>query len=221
MFKKFFTSFYFMPVFFLLCWGLFAGYIYLGYTGDILRFTKEGGLIEDICHIGYVSLLGVLLYLCDDYIDRIKSWGMFLFLAMCAFLREEGLLRHLSRTDSSPFKSRFFLNPNNPIGEKIVFGAFLIIVLGAVLYLMFKYVKPVFFKFFKLDAISWSICTMCGIGLAAKFIDRFPANYRKANGVALPDDIYAIFQLVEEASEMFLPYMAIIVLVQYHLKAKA
>ncbi len=221
MFKKFFTSFYFMPVFFLLCWGLFAGHIYLGYTGDILRFTKEGGLIEDVCHIGYVGLLGFLLVFCDDYKDRIKSWGMFLFLAMCAFLREEGLHRHLSRTDSTPFKSRFFLNPNNPLGEKIVFGIFLIIILGAVLYLAYKYAKPLVVNFFKFDTISWSVATMCVIGLFSKFIDRFPANYRKANGAPLPDDIYAIFQLIEESSEMFLPYIAIIILVQYHLKAKA
>ena len=221
MFKKFFLSFYFVPVFFILVWGAFASHIYLVYTNDILSFTKEGGLIEDICHIGYVSLIGMLLYWCDDYKDRIKSWGMFLFLAMCAFLREEGLHRHLSRTDTTPFKSRFFLNPNNPLGEKIIFGAFLIIVLGAVLYLAYMYVKPVFVKFFKFDTISWSICTLCSIGLVGKIIDRFPANYRKANGVALPDDIYAIFQLVEESSEMFLPYLAILILAQYHIMKKA
>ena len=221
MFKKIFLSPFFMPLFFILAWGLFAGNIYMGYTNDILKFTKEGGLIEDFSHIGYVLLLGLLLMVCDDYKDRIKSWGMFLFLAMCAFLREEGIHRHLSRTDSTPFKSRFFLNPNNPWGEKVIFGLFLLIILGAVLYLAYKYAKPLIKGFFKLDIMSWSIATLCGVGLIGKFIDRYPANFRKANGAPLPDDIYAIFQLVEESSEMFLPYMAILILVQYHFIKKA
>ena len=61
----------------------------------------------------------------------------------------------------------------------------------------YKYAKPLIKGFFKLDIMSWSIATLCGVGLIGKFIDRYPANFRKANGAPLPDDIYAIFQLVE------------------------
>ena len=83
-----------------------------------------------------------------------------------------------------------------------------------------KYAKPLVVNFFKFDTISWSIGSLCAIGLIGKFIDRYPANYRKANGASLPDDIYAIFQLVEESSEMFLPYIAVLILAQYHFLKK-
>ena len=62
---------------------------------------------------------------------------------------------------------------------------------------------------------------MCTVGVLSKIIDRFPANYRKAHGEPLSDDVFAILQLVEESSEMFLPYIAVLILMQYHLKNKA
>ncbi len=219
MLKKCFLSPFFMPLFFILCWGGFAGVIYKYHASDILLFTKEGGFVEDVAHIGYVILIACLIYFCNDYKDKIRSWGIYLFLAMCCFLREFGLHRHLSKTDTTPFKSRFFLNPNNPVGEKIVFGLFLLIILGVVIYLGVKYSKHLVKSFFELNTVTWSIATMCVIGVVSKYIDRFPANYRKANGgVGLSDDVYKIFQLVEETSEMFIPYIAVLILCQYHLK---
>ena len=61
---------------------------------------------------------------------------------------------------------------------------------------------------------------MCTIGVASKILDRFPANYRKSTGVELSENTYAIMQLVEESSEMFLPYLAIFIIIQYHLELK-
>ena len=222
MLKKCFLSPFFVPLSFLVLWGSFVGLVYNLYGSDILYFTKEGRIIEDTSHLGYVLLMAVLIYFCNDYKDKIRSWGIYLFLTMCAFLREEGIHRFLSKTDSTPFKSRFFLNPNNPIGEKIIFGLFLIIIASVVVYLGVKYSKHLVTSFFKLNPITWSIATMCTIGVVSKYIDRFPANYRKAHGgVALSEETYAIFQLVEESSEMFLPYIAILILFQYHFKNKA
>lgn len=221
MFKKIFLSPFFTPLFFLIAWGGFASFVYFYYGENISSFTKEGKIIEDTSHLGYVVLLAVLLWYCDDFKDKIKSWGMYLFLTMCAFLREEGIHHYLSKTDTTPFKSRFFLNPNNPIGEKIIFGLFLIIIAGAVVYLGVKYSKHLVQSFFKLNAITWSIATMCTVGVVSKFIDRFPANYRKAHGgVALNDDVLSLLLLIEESSEMFLPYLAVLIVVQYHLKVK-
>ena len=219
--KKIFLHPFFMPLFFLIAWGGFASFVYLTYGESVLTFTKEGRVIEDTSHLGYIILLAVLLWYCEDFQDKVKSWGMYLFLTMCAFLREEGIHHYLSKTDTTPFKSRFFLNPNNPIGEKIIFGLFLIIVVSAIGYLAVKYAKPLVVKFFKLDVISWSVATLCTVGVASKIIDRFPANYRKAhNGVALSDDVFALMQLIEESSEMFLPYLAILIVLQYHFKTK-
>ena len=94
-------------------------------------------------------------------------------------------------------------------------------VLAAVLYIAFKYAKHLVVSFFKLDAITWSIATLCFVGVVGKIVDRYPSNYRKAHdNVPLPDNIYTFLQIVEESSEMFLPYLAILILWQYHLKIK-
>ena len=221
MLKKIFLSPFFVPASFLLVWGAFVVFVCNFYADDILTFTKEGRIIEDTSHFGYVVLMGVLIYFCNDYKDKIRSWGIYLFLTMCCFLREEGIHHYLSKTDTTPFKSRFFLNPNNPIGEKIIFGTFLIIIASVVVYLGVKYAKHLVLSFFKFNPITWSIATMCTVGVLSKIIDRFPANYRKAHGEPLSDDVFAILQLVEESSEMFLPYIAVLILMQYHLENKA
>ena len=77
-------------------------------------FDTEGEIIEIFTNIGYILMLASMMYLAQDYTDKITSWGVYLFLGMCAFLREAGIQHYLSKTDTTPFKSRFFLNPNNP-----------------------------------------------------------------------------------------------------------
>lgn len=217
--KKIFMSPLFMPVAFVLLWGAFMAGVYHLYPNDILSITEEGGIIEDITHFGYVVLIAVLLVLCDNFQDRIKTWAMLLFLSMCALLREQGIQHHLSKTDTTPFKSRFFLNPNNPLSEKIIFGLVLLIVAGAVIYLAVKYSKHLVRSFFQFNPVTWSIAVLCTVGVCAKWVDRFPSNWKKAhNGVALPEQTYAICQLMEESSEMFLPYIAVGALYQFKLQ---
>lgn len=222
MFKKFFVSPFFVMTAFLGPWLSFMGVVYFCFPANMLHLTEEGALIEVISHFGYVVLIAVLLMVSDDFQDKIKTWGIYLFLAMCCFLREGGIQHHLSKTDTTPFKSRFFLNPNNPLSEKIVFGAVLLVILGAVLYLAYKYAKFLVVSFFKFNTVSWSVAVLCTTGVFAKLIDRYPSNYRKAHGgVPLSDGVYAVFQLLEESSEMFLPYLAALILWQYHVLKKA
>lgn len=221
MLRRMFLSPFFMPIAFMAVWLLFMGGVYLVFSQDVLSVTKDGALIEHITHLGYIGLISMLLIVCDDYKDKIRSWGVFLFLSFCAFLREMGIQHHLSRTDTTPFKSRFFLNPNNPLSEKIIYGVLLLVVLGAVLYLIMKYAKYLAYSFFKFDMISWSVAVLCMVGVVAKIVDRFPSKWRKAHdGIPLSDEVYQICQLVEESSEMFLPYIAVVILWQYHLREK-
>ncbi len=217
MLKKIFLSPFFTPILFLVSWALFDFIIYNIADENILNYTKEGGLIENIAHFGYILLIATLLLVCQDYKDKIKSWGIYLFLSLIAFLREAGIHHYLSKTDTTPFKSRFFLNPNNPFGEKLIFGCLLIIISCTIVYLAIKYSKHLVTSFFKLNTVTWSIATMCTIGVVSKLVDRFPSNYRKAHGVALDENLYELLQLLEESSEMFLPYLAILILAQYHL----
>ena len=217
--KKIFMSPFFVPAAFLILWLSFMGTVYYGFPENVLKVTVEGELIENITHIGYVLLIGMLLVVCDDYKDRIRTWGILLFLAICALLREEGIQHHLSRTDTTPFKSRFFLNPNNPLSEKIIFGLVVLVVAGAVAYLAVKYSKHLVGSFFKLNPVTWSIAVLCTVGVCSKIVDRFPSNWKKAHGgVPLADETYALCQLVEESGEMFLPYIAIAALYQFRLQ---
>lgn len=220
--KKIFLSPFFILFSFLVLWGVFAGLVYMQYQNDIVAITEEGGLVEGICHFGYVLLIAVLLLLCHDFHDKIRTWGVLLFLGLCAFLREAGIHHHLSSTDTTPFKSRFFLNPNNYLHEKIIFGFLLLVVLSAVIYLICKYSKHLVVSFLKFDTISWSIAVLCFIGVASKIIDRFPANWRKSHGgVYLDENITNILLLIEESSEMFLPYIACGILLQHHFLDKS
>lgn len=217
MMKKMFLSPFFTPIAVVAVWGAFMVVMHYCFPEIFLQITEDGELIEHITHFGYVALIAVLMIVCADYKDKMMTWGMFLFLAMTAFLREQGIQHHLSRTDTTPFKSRFFLNPNNPLSEKIIFGLVLLIVAGAVLYLAIKYTKHLVVSFFHFNTITWSIAVLCVLGVVAKIVDRFPSNYRKAHGQPLPEDVYAWFQMIEESGEMLLPYIAIVALYQYHL----
>lgn len=221
MLRKVFLSPLFMSAAFLILWLSFMGVVYFGFPKDVLALTEEGAFIEVVTHLGYVILIAVLLSVSDDFQGKIKSWGIYLFLAICCLLREAGIQHHLSKTDTTPFKSRFFLNPNNPVSEKIMFGAILLLVFGAVLYLAIKYSKHLIMTFFKFNTVTWSVAVLCTVGVCAKIVDRFPSNWKKAHdGVPLPEDIFTIFQLLEESSEMFLPYIAVLILWQYHLLKK-
>jgi len=222
MLKKIFLSPFVAPVAFLVLWiGFMKGCFLYAPKEGVLSLTEDGAVIDAVAKMGYILLVAMLLVLADDFKDKLKVWGIYLFFAIGCFLRESGIQHHLSQTDTTPFKSRFFLNPNNLLSEKIIFGALLLLVLAAVLYLAIKYAKHLVVSFFKLDTITWSVATLCTVGVAAKIVDRYPSNYRKAhNNVALPDNIYAFLQIVEESAEMFLPYLAILILWQHHLKIK-
>lgn len=216
--KKLFLSPFFTPVVFLVLWGAFLAVVLTYFPEQKFKITEDGEIIEFITNIGYVLMIGSMLYLSKDYTDKMTSWGIYLFLGLAAFLREAGIQHHLSRTDSTPFKLKFFFNPNNPIQEKIVFGAVLALIFGVLIYLAVKYAKHLVVSFFKLNTVTWSTAVLCTTLVFAKFADRFPSHWRKAHdGVLLPRDQIEIWSLLEESSEMFLPYLVVIILAQYHL----
>lgn len=216
--KKFFLSPFFAPALFSICWGALLTIVLVYFPEQKYQITHDGQIIETLTNIGYMAMLASMLYFSKDYTDKITSWGIYLFLGMSAFLREAGIQHHLSRTDSTPFKSRFFLKPENPIGEKIVFGLLLLIIFGAVIYLMVKYAKHLVLTFFKLNTVTWTIGTFCAVLVFSKFADRFPGNWRDAhNDVSLPRSHIEVWSLLEESIEIFIPWLVVIAFAQYHL----
>lgn len=219
--KKVFLSPFFAPVIFILCWFVLLAIVLIYFPDQKYQLTFDGQIIDVLTNIGYMFMLAALLYFSKDYTDKITSWGIYLFLGMAAYLREAGIQHHLSKTDTTPFKSRFFLKPENPIGEKIVFGILLLIIFGAVLYLLIKYAKHLIISFFKFNTVTWTIAVFCSVLVFSKFADRFPGNWRDAhNDVSLPQSQIEIWSLLEESIEIFIPYLVVLALAQYHLLKK-
>lgn len=221
--KKIFLSPLFTPLFFLITWGLFLAVVLIYFPEKKFEITEDGQIIDIATYCGYALLVVSLLVLYRDYQGRYAriDWAVFLLLTICALLREGGIQHHLTTSDSTPFKSRFFLNPDNPLSEKIIFGIVLLFVFGMVLYLAIRFTKHLVLSFFKMNPVTWSIAVLCCDGVFAKFADRFPGNWRKAHdGLSLPREQMDIWSLLEESSEVFLPVVAVIILWQYHLMLK-
>ena len=218
--RKYFMSPLFTPVFVMISWLLFMNIVLLFFPEAKFTITEDGNLVEQLTHTGYVLMLLGLLVCYRDFWQQKLSYAIFIMLGVCAFLREAGIQHHLSTTDTTPFKSRFFLNPQNPLSEKIVFGLVLLLVFGAVIYLAIKYTKYLIVSFFKMNTVTWSVATMCTILVVSKFFDRFPSNYRHSHEHPLSRQMINSFSLLEESIEIFLPYIVIIALWQYHQQIK-
>ena len=97
----------------------------------------------------------------------------------------------------------------------MVAGLILLIVLAVVIFMAVKYGKHLIISFFKLNPTTWSIATLCTLGVFGKFVDRFPSNYERYTGSDLAQALKDTLEVVEETSEMFLPFTASIILWQY------
>lgn len=185
--------------------------------------NKEEGPLELITNLAYIPLLLAYLLSARMFINNRElriDFIIFVILGISAFLREMGIQHWLTSHDSTAFKSRFFLNPNNPLSEKIVAGAILLAFFGLIVYLAVKYTRHLITSFFKMNPTSWSIATLCTLGVLGKFFDRFPSNYKHSHGFALPDELRLNFNIVEETSETFLPLVAAFIFLQYWLLHK-
>lgn len=222
--KKYLTSPLFAPVFFSLVWLLWMCCLFIFEYDRLPELLSEEGIIEIITNVAYLPLL--LAYICLAKFfwslgaaKRI-DFVMYVSLGAAAFLREMGIQHWLASQDTTAFKSRFFLNPNNPLHEKIIAGTLLLLLLAVLLYLAVKYTKHLIVSFFKMNTTTWSIATLCTIGVIAKFTDRFPSNYKHSMGFPLPEQLKTNIEVMEETSETMLPLIAAFILLQYWLLHK-
>lgn len=220
--RKLFLSPFFSPLFFMVLWSALVLTVLIFYPEKTFEITTDGELIDVATYTSYGLMLLTMVCVFRDFKQKRLSWLIYLMLGVCALLREAGIQHHLSKTDSTPFKSRFFLNPDNPLSEKIFYGAVLLILFGAILYLAIKYAKHLTTSFFKLNTITWSIATFCSVLVFAKFADRFPSHYRHVKNLdVLPRSFIDLWSLLEESSELFLPLLVVIAFWQYHILKKS
>lgn len=223
--NKYITSPLFTPVTVTLIWITWLCAIFIFYFNSLpLLLDKENGPLEIITTSAYFLLpLSYIAFYKPFMRNRSSKLDFILFvlLGCSAFLREMGIQHWLTSHDTTAFKSRFFLNPNNPLSEKIVAGALLLTLLAALIYLVVKYGKHLIVSFFKINPTTWSIATLCTIGIIAKFTDRFPSNYRKSHGFALPEQLHMKIEIIEETSETLLPLIVAFIFWQYWLLHKS
>lgn len=210
----------FASVFILLYVGIFALYC-LGESADFIKGFTGGGM-EIITYTGYTLSAVIVLWFAKDFntTKLLPSYIAFLFLLGCAVLREMGVQHWIPSKDTTAFKIRFFTNPNNPIGEKILAGVILLTVISVVVWLLVKYTPTLIKEFFKFNPICWTVAAMGGIGIVTKFADRFPGNYRKAVGESLDPLVQSWIVLFEESGESTLPMLFAIAVIQWHLIKK-
>lgn len=223
--KKYLTSPLFVPVFFTIIWLFWMCCIFIFYYDKLPQLLASGnGPLEIITNLAYIPLLLAYIFFAKIFWQNGKSsridFVLFVILGISAFLREMGIQHWLASKDSTAFKSRFFLNPENPLSEKIIAGTILVLFFAVIVYLAIKYSKHLILSFFKMNPTTWSIATLCTIGVFGKFVDRFPSNFKHSYGYALPEQLRLNFNVVEETSEVFLPLIAAFILYQYWLLHK-
>ena len=223
--KKYLTSPLTTPIFFSLIWLAWMCFIFV-FQYDSLNtlLDEETGCLEFITNLAYLPLLITFVCFAKTFWNNSKSsridFVLFVALGIAAFLRENGIQHWIPSKDTTAFKSRFFLNPDNPLSEKILAGFLLLLLAAVIIYLATKYAKYLITSFFKMNPITWSIATLCTLGVFGKFIDRFPSNYKHSAGVPLPEQLTINLGIVEETSEIMLPLIAAFILLQYWLLKK-
>ena len=120
----------------------------------------------------------------------------------------------------TPFKMRFLTNAGAPFAAKacvlFYFGAFF----GVFAALLAYYSVKLFKGFFKLHPVAWSICFFGGSGVLVAIMDRLPAWYRHAHGLAkdaVVNNAFGSFcTCFEEGSEMMIAIFALLAIIQAH-----
>ncbi len=184
---------------------------------DCYGVVRENGLVENATVTLYALAAILLIWLRPTDNSRAQdiAFAVFLFLIISLMARELDAQMWIPSQDTTAFKINFFRNPKNPIGEKILAGAIVLVYLGVAIYLVRRYARFLIRGVFKLKTLPWTIGTLGAITLFAKIIDRMPANYQKATGIAYTVSEHALSSAVEECYEMYMPVLIILAIIQF------
>lgn len=183
----------------------------------------EGGVVETITYAFYGVALAVALAFGRDFMRTPKqaSYFLFLFLWLAALLREMGAQHWLASRDTTAIKIRFFTNPQNPLSEKIAAALIVLVIAAAVVFLLVRWLPFVLRGFWKGNPLAWTIAAFMGVGIVAKIVDRFPANYHKMTGLLIDERTDIYLKLIEEGGEALLPLLFALAVVQHHFLKKS
>lgn len=182
--------------------------------------VEDIGATEILTYLFYGFSLGIVVCCAKDFLDSSSknksTFFALIFLWFAALFREMGIQHWLTTHDSAVTKTRFFLNPQNPLHEKIVAGVLMLLVLAVFVWVICKYLKILITGFLKLRPIQWTCATFAFLAFVTQIADRFPANYFKAAGVNLVEPVLFCLKILEECGESLLPLLFAIAFLQYH-----
>ena len=184
---------------------------------DCYWVVQENGLVETATVVLYALAAALLIWFrpADNSRAQDIAFMVFLFLIVSLMLRELDAQLWIPSQDTTAFKINFFRNPKNPIGEKILAGGIVLIYIGVAIYLLRRYALFLIRGVFRLKTLPWTIGTLGAITLFAKIVDRMPANYQKATGIAYTVSEHALSSAIEECYEMYMPVLIILAIIQF------
>ena len=171
--------------------------------------TREGGPVETLSAYGYFLFCLFLVHF--NRIGAVKTSFAPAFFLLLLGLRE--LDFHARFTTMGMFKSRFFISPEVPLGEKVVVVCFIIFLIAyAAIYL--RKTLPLFIRDLRAgEAYSVSVVFGLGAMVFSKFIDSNSEIFVFLAGAM--ENPKVMVRVAEECLEMFIPLFFIRALLQY------
>ena len=199
-----------MSLYFILC------YIFRAFFG--VFDVEEIGVTEVITYLFYGFGGGIIFCCAKDFLPNPstkKSFFAIVFLYIAMLFRDLGAQAWLTTHDTVITKTRFFTNPNNPLYEKIIAASLMLLVLFVLLYVLVKHIKPFIEGIVKLEPVPWTVVTIFVWTIITQIVDRIPAEFAKATGVALIEPIRFAMKILEEGGESLLPLLIAIAFLQF------
>jgi len=177
------------------------------------------GATEVLTYLFYGFGGGIIFSCAKDFIydeSRKHTFIAMVFLYIVMIFREMGAQGWLTTTDTVVTKIRFFTNPNNLLHEKIIAGALMLFIVAVFLWVFIKYAKVFWQGLLKKNPLSVTTMILFVWTILTQIIDRFPAEYCKATGVALYEPIKFAMKVFEEGGESLIPLLIAIAFLQFH-----
>ncbi len=161
----------------------------------------EGGFYESLSVLGYLLCIAALIWTLRSAILRV--WYLPLVLAVMAG-RELDLDKSLFTRGL--FKARQYTGDNVPLGERLIAGLILALIVTAILLMLWRHARP--FMTALLRGRAWAGAVLLGIGftVAYKLLDGI-ARKLAPLGVEISADAERTAFVVEEIGELGIPVM--------------
>ena len=217
--SKFFKSPFFGLAFIAIAMTLYFSLSYLCRAIFGIFDIEYVGATEILTYLFYGFGGGIIFCCAKDFTSdksKLRSFSAIVFLYIIMIFRDMGAQGWLTTHDTVITKIRFFTSPNNPLYEKIIAGAVMLFIIAVFFWLLIKHIKPLVKGFVKFEAIPWTTATLLVWATITQIVDRIPAEYHKAVGVALAEPIRFAMKILEEGGESLLPLLIAIAFLQFH-----